>query len=628
MLKLKIFLLQTVLFLSAIIFPSAATEIWVSTKGSDLNPGSREAPLASVHMALRKAREIRRLAEEPLKEEIKILIAEGQYQFLDPLLIRPEDSGTAESPTIIKAAAGSRPVFSGGVKVEGWKKTNVRLNGLPREARGKLWVADIPRVGGQRLNFRQMWINNKKAVRATNLTDGELDRILAVDNEKQEMWIPTPAFSFNDLDDLEFIIHQWWAIANLRVKSMETVGDSTKLTFHQPESLIEFEHPWPAPFIDNENKYNGNSAFFFVGAAELLNQPGEWYVDQKMGKVYYWPLEGEDPEQDEIIVPVLETLVQVEGNLDNPVKHVVIEGLGFNHTTWLRPSEAGHVPLQAGWYILEAYKLKEPGTPDKEWLENQAWIGRQPAGIMVKNSSHITIERCRFEHMAATGLDLVSGVHHSRIEGNVFRDIGGTGIQAGFFGGPDFEAHLPYDPQDERELVKHIHIANNLITDATNEDWGCVGISVGYAQNTNIEHNEINDVNYSGICVGWGWTRTISASRNNRVHANKIHRFAKQMYDVGGIYTLSAQPNMEISENVIFDLMKAPYAHIPDHYQYIYFDEGSSFIRAINNWTAEDIFFSNRPGPGNHWENNGPQVSDEIKNKAGIQEEFQDIMDQ
>src|SRR5690606_2328630 len=110
----------------------------------------------------------------------------------------------------------------------------------------------------------------------TNLTDGELDRILAVDNEKQEMWIPTPDFSFNDLDDLEFVIHQWWAIANLRVRSLETVGDSTKITFHQPESLIEFEHPWPAPFIDNENKYNGNSAFFFVGAAELLNQPGEW----------------------------------------------------------------------------------------------------------------------------------------------------------------------------------------------------------------------------------------------------------------------------------------------------------------------------------------------------------------
>src|SRR5690554_5035997 len=121
MLKLKIYLLQTVLFLSAIIFPSAATEIWVSTKGSDLNPGSREAPLATVHMALRKAREIRRLSGQPLAEEIEILIEGGQYQFVDPLLIRPEDSGTEESPTVTKAVADSRPVFSGGVKVEGWK---------------------------------------------------------------------------------------------------------------------------------------------------------------------------------------------------------------------------------------------------------------------------------------------------------------------------------------------------------------------------------------------------------------------------------------------------------------------------------------------------------------------------
>ncbi len=81
------------------------------------------------------------------------------------------------------------------------------------------------------------------------------------------------------------------------------------------------------------------------------------------------------------------------------------------------------------------------------------------------------------------------------------------------------------------------------------------------------------------------------------MHANRIHRFAKQMYDVGGVYTLSAQPNTEISENAIYDLQKAPYAHIPEHYQYVYLDEGSSYIRIINNWTEKDKFFSNTPAP-------------------------------
>lgn len=620
------FTIKVLVFISFLITSVEAAEIYVAKNGSDLNDGSKEKPYASVHMALRKARELRRLSDPSVKGGIQIIVNEGQYYFYEPLLVRPEDAGTAESPTMITAAPGTRPVFSGGVKVYGWKKTNEKVAGLPNEARGKLWVADIPTVGGQRVEFRQLWVNNKKAVRATNLNDGKLERILAVDNDKQEMWIPNPKFKFNDLDDLEFVIHQWWAIANLRVKSLERVGNKTKVTFHQPESLIEFEHPWPAPFIDKNKEYNGNSAFFFQGAAELLNQPGEWYADRKNGKVYYWPREGENLRTAEVIVPFLETIVQVEGNKDMPVRHFGFEGINFQHTSWLRPSHAGHVPLQAGWYILEAYKLKEPGTPDKAKLENQAWIGRQPSGVSVKNASHISFEKCRFEHMAATGLDLVTGVHHSRVEGNVFNDIGGTGIQAGFFGGPDFEAHLPYDPQDRRELVHHIRIANNLISDATNEDWGCVGISVGIAHDINIEHNEVRDVNYSGICIGWFWTKTIGPAKNNRVHANKIHRFARQMYDVGGIYTLSAQPNTEISENVIFDLLDAPYAHMPHHHQYIYFDEGSSYIRAINNWTERDKFFSNTPGPGNHWENNGPQVSEEIKNKAGIQPRYKALI--
>jgi hypothetical protein len=114
--------------------------------------------------------------------------------------------------------------------------------------------------------------------------------------------------------------------------------------------------------------------------------------------------------------------------------------------------------------------------------------------------------------------------------------------------------------------------------------------------------------------------------RNNLIHANHIHHFAKQMYDVGGVYTLSAQPNTEISENSIHHLEKAPYAHDPKHFQYIYFDEGSSYIRAVNNWTEADKFFSNTPGPGNQWINNGPQVADSIRIRAGIQKEFQDIL--
>ncbi|MFC2136959.1 right-handed parallel beta-helix repeat-containing protein [Bacteroidota bacterium] len=621
-------ILKTICFILIIIFTSElkALDIWVSPSGSDNNSGTKEEPMKSVLMALRKARDLRRLNDPSIKDGIHIILKGGNYYLSEPIIFRPEDSGTKDSPTWIENAPGEKPVLSGGIEIKNWQQLETKIDGLSENAQGKIWVADVPKVGGYNLLFRQLWINGRKAVRASILSDGTLPRIISVDKENENFVIPIPEQDFNNINGLEFVIHQWWAIAILRVKSINKMDDNAIITFHQPESRIEFEHPWPAPFIDEKKELNGNSAFYLTNAIELLNQPGEWYEDVNAGKVYYWPKEGEDLNNSQVIAPFLENIVRIEGTLDLPVSNIHFKNIGFEHSSWLRPAKQGHVPLQAGWSITDAYKLKEPGTPDKAGLENQAWIERQSAGVMVKNAHHIKFERCIFQHMAATGLDFISGTHHNLVEGCIIRDIGGTGLQMGFFGSPEIEAHLPYNPFDEREVCQFEEIKNNLITDCTNEDWGCIGISVGYAHDINIEHNEVSHLNYSGICIGWGWTKTISCMKNNRVHANHIHHFAKSMYDVGGIYTLSAQPNTEISNNSIHHLEKAPYAHIPDHYQYIYFDEKSSYIRAINNWTEKDKFFSNSPGPGNEWENNGPKVSDEIKNAAGLEPDFKDLL--
>ncbi|MDH7598914.1 MAG: right-handed parallel beta-helix repeat-containing protein [Sedimentisphaerales bacterium] len=605
---------------------ASGAQIWVSPQGSDANPGTQDRPMATLHMALRKAREMRRLKDPAVKEGIYIHLDGGRYQLYEPVLIRPEDSGTKASPTVIRATEGQHPVLSGGLVLTGWQRLDVPVPGLPERAESNIWVTDAPRIAGRILEFRQMWVDNRKAVCASTFDDGWLDRILAIDRRQQCLWIPRPQQLPHDMDGVELVLHQCWAIAILRVKSIEPDGSSAKVTFWQPESRIQFEHPWPPPIVD-PNRPERNSAFWLANSIEFLDRPGEWYQDLRTGKVYYWPRDGEDMTCCKVIVPALETLVSIEGTLDRPVSYIQFENIGFAHTTWLRPSRAGHVPLQAGMYILDAYKLQIPGTPDKSYLENQAWIGRQPAAVEVRCAENLRFHRCSFEHLAATGLDLVRGTHHNLVQGCIFSDIGGTAIQVGFFGDAAFEAHLPYNPTDKRELCRYERIENNLITDCTNEDWGCVGISVGYAHDITIAHNELSDLNYSGICVGWGWTRTRSCMKDNKVIANHIHHFAKNMYDVGGIYTLSCQPGTVIAENSIHDLQRAPYAHDPNHYQYIYLDENSSYIKVINNWTEQAKFFSNTPGPGNIWRNNGPQVSERIRQQAGLEPRFRDLLE-
>lgn len=603
-----------------------AAELWVSPGGSDKNPGTKDKPFASVSFAIRKARELRRLNDPTIAGGIHIILRGGTYQLQEPIFVRPEDSGTECSPTWVEAAQGERPVISGGITVKGWKRTVTSVAGLSQKAKGKIWEAPAPQEGDQVVDFRQLWVNGQKAVRARDVNGPDMKRILSWNHADESCWIPAPdARSIHAVKGMEMFIHQWWAIAILRIKSIEFKGDSARLTFFQPESRIQSEHPWPAPWI---SKKTGNSAFYLSNALEFLDRPGEWYLDKGKHKIYYWPERGVRMTEASVVAPVLETLVKMKGTVDHPISYFRFKGLSFEHSSWLRPSKAGHVPLQAGMYLVDAYKLKSPGTLEKKTLENQAWVGRPAAAVEVAFSTCTGFQSCRFQHLASTGLDYQRGNYRDSIAGNLFKDIGGSAILTGVFSDESFEAHRAYHPTDLREVSSEVDIRNNLITDVTNEDWGCVGIGAGFVKGISIVHNEINNVSYSGISLGWGWTSDINVMSNNKVLANKIHHYGGQMYDVAGIYTLSAQPGSLIAENYIDSIYHAPYAHDPHHWFYLYCDEGSSYFSVKNNWCPASKFLQNANGPGNTWEDNGPMVADSIRNRAGLTSSYRYLLNE
>lgn len=599
-----------------------ALDIYVSIDGNDSNTGLKDKPMASLHGALRKARELRRLNDAAIKGGIRIIINKGVYQLDEPVMIRPEDSGTADSPT--EVIAEGKVVFSGGTKITGWKKVTGAVPGLPAKARGNIWVAAIPDFAGADLQFRQLWVNDHKAVNAKCYNDDEMGRILSWNAAKQTCKISLPKnIALQYTKGMEMLIHQWWAIANLRIKSIKTEGKSIEISFMQPESRIQSEHPWPAPWISEKT---GNSAFNLYNSIQFLDQAGEWFEDFASHKIYYWPKNAEDMTTAEVVVPVLENLVRVEGDIDHPVSYLSFKGISFEHSTWLRPSRQGHVPHQTGMYMLDAYKLKIPGTADKKSLENQAWVGRPASALLVNYADHINFTSCNFEHLASTGLDYGKATHDHTVKGNLFKDIGGSAIVMGTFSDETTEVHLPYQPKDHRVVSANNTIENNLITDVTNEDWGTVGIAAGYVKGLKILHNEISEVSYSGISMGWGWTKTVNVMGNNTILGNKIHHYGKHLYDVAGIYTLSAQPGSLIAENEVDSIYKAPYAHLPNHWFYLYTDEGSSGFTVKDNWTPNEKYLQNANGPDNIWKDNGASVSAAIRANAGLAPEFQFLL--
>lgn len=595
-------------------------QIYVSPDGDDNNNGTMTQPKATLNGALRQAREIRRLSSIKDTKDVKILLQDGMYFLEEPVIIRPEDSGYDEYFTIIEALKGAKPIISGGIKIKAWKKLNNYPAKLPILSRAEVWAADVPLVGGQLFNFRQLWVNDKKATRAKSANGNTMHRILNWDKQKQAAVIPSLPFAHLQKETgLEMFIHQWWEIAILRIKALDVFRDSARLFFYQPEAKIQSEHPWPAPWLSEET---GNSAFFLTNALQFLDEPGEWYLDVPDRKLYYWPRHGEDMSKAKVIAPFLETLLEIKGTKDTPVRNIKINGISFQHTGWMRPSLQGHVPHQAGMFMWDAYKIRPAGTQERPALDNQAWVGRPTAAVAIDYATNIRINDCDFSHYASSGLDMHKGVKASTVTGNLFKDIGGTALLAGVFSEPTHEVHIPYNPEDEREVTDNILIKNNFITDASNEDWGCVGIGAGYVRNIIISNNEIENVSYSGISIGWGWTPQTNIMSNNKVIKNKIHHYGKHNYDCAGIYTLSAQPGSVIAENYIDSIYKAPYVHLPTHWFYLYTDEGSSEITIKNNWTPTAKYLQNNNGPNNIWNNNGPEVDELVKKNAGIESEY------
>ena len=150
-------------------------------------------------------------------EELRSVWKAVRTHSAEPVFIRPEDSGTEDSPTVIRPVADEKVVLSGGIRIGGWKK------------QGKLCVADVPMFNGRPLDFRQLWVNGKKAVRARDVEDFEkMNRICSVDEKNEILYVP--AVAIRRLVDgkgalkakyAEMVLHQMWCVANLRIRSVE-----------------------------------------------------------------------------------------------------------------------------------------------------------------------------------------------------------------------------------------------------------------------------------------------------------------------------------------------------------------------------------------------------------------------
>jgi hypothetical protein len=100
--------------------PAFAAEVvvHVAPTGDDAGDGSRAKPVASL-IGARDA--VRRLRAAGKAGPVRVVVADGTYRVAEPLVLTPEDGGSAEAPVRYEAAPGAKPVFSGGRKITGFR---------------------------------------------------------------------------------------------------------------------------------------------------------------------------------------------------------------------------------------------------------------------------------------------------------------------------------------------------------------------------------------------------------------------------------------------------------------------------------------------------------------------------
>ncbi len=549
---------------SSIIDPAEYSSYYVDPENGDDNNSGLSTENA--FLTLKKARDTIRTISHEMQQNIAVILRGGTYVLDESFVLTQLDSGKNGYEIIYTAYNDETPILSGGKNISGgWTLHNESLNIYKREG-----------ITG---DFRQIYVNESWAVRARTPNvehDATGGPYFPMKNYTYPYEIDASHIgSWARNANTEFVMISHWSNQRGRIQDYSVSGDIATISFKMPEANFAFDH---------HTQQQGH--FYIENAYELLDAPNEWFHDKKSNTLYYIPEEDADINNLEIIIPNIEKIISFEGNSNNPVENITIRGLGLKNNNWTEPDLYGYVSVQGG----HTYQISSSSTDNKDI--GAGIFAPATGAITLKNSKNIKIEECNISLGGSWGIMQQEIGTDNKYIGNHISYLALGGIAVGNSNNSTGFWSLPAG------TAENTIIENNLIENVGYYYMDTPGILALKVKNVKIHNNEVRNLPYSGISMGFDWVdQNLQQSSNNSIMNNRVHNVMRLLDDGGGIYVLGQQPGGIMSENYVSLINPSVYSAGYPIASY-YFDNGSSlwtFSKNVSDHKGWFLYSRNQP---------------------------------